>query len=313
MNDAMKFSIAFLDMTMARTVYYDRLMDAAKASAHFTEDDSSADILFPAEDTAMETNWPRYGNRESAFIRGAHDLPKYDAYVQRVALSGRGVCIINMDPSVRLPLYLRNLNNVIVADGCLPVWERVINPRTISMPALPVIIGGAPVTRTVLASFRGVKSHPCRKAIFNLHDGKDFICQPVSQDNHLGLLDATVGKSDMAFADLMATSTFAIVPRGDSLFSYRLLEAMSFGCVPIIVSDGWVLPFDRVVDWQNVALHIPESEIRRIPFILKSLSAERIVALQTAVANTYAAHFATLDAIIATLAAELRQIVKSNP
>ena len=32
---------------------------------------------------------------------------------------------------------------------------------------------------------------------------------------------------------------FAFVPRGDALFSYRLLEVMARGAIPVILSDGW--------------------------------------------------------------------------
>ena len=34
---------------------------------------------------------------------------------------------------------------------------------------------------------------------------------------------------------------FALVPRGDNLFSIRLVEALAFGAVPVILSDDYIM------------------------------------------------------------------------
>ena len=306
----MKISFAFTDNSMPRTVFYDLFVETLSKNARFTASESQADVLFPAEDTALETNWPRYGNRESAFVRGARDDDRHKDYIQKLAASGRPLCIVNMNPFLRLPMILAEQKNIIIADGSLPIWERTINPRTISMPALPIAsANGVPPKKTVVASFRGVLSHPCRSALQKLHDGTNIICDIVTAANHIGRIDATTRAADSEFTDLLAKSLFAFVPRGDALFSYRLLEAMSFGCIPIVVSDGWVLPFDKIVDWQNLALHIPESEIPNIPRILQRMSWRRTEEMQLAVNTVYTTHFANLDIIVETLVAEVESLL----
>ena len=309
----MKISLTLTDDSMPRTVFYDRFVAAVRANPAFTPDESAADILLPAEDTALETNWPRYGNQASAYMRGAPDMAAYNAYLQRVAASERPVCIVNMHPFIRVPQLRAAQSHITVADGCLPIWERVLNPRTISMPALPVVAPqGSLPTKTILASFRGVMSHPCRAALQKLHDGKDVICEIVPRDNHVGRLDATVGKSDAAFTDLMAKSVFAFIPRGDALFSYRLLEAMSFGCIPVVLSDGWVLPFDRTIDWQSTALAVPEATIPGLTLLLRNFSTSRIADLQRNVQNAYAKHFSDLNRIVETMIAELAELTAGH-
>ena len=51
-------------------------------------------------------------------------------------------------------------------------------------------------------------------------------------------------------AGLLSRAKFGFVPRGDAIFSYRLLETMSFGVIPVIIADGWALPFgEHLLDW----------------------------------------------------------------
>ena len=189
-----------------------------------------------------------------------------------------------------------------------------MNPRTISMPSLPMTTpAGATQDKTIFASFRGVLSHPCRAALQRLHDGNKYICELVSADNHSGKVDATSGDGDRSFADLMARSLFAFVPRGDALFSYRLLEALAFGCIPVVLSDGWVLPFDRTISWSDAAVSFPEAAIPEIPHFLGQIKPHRIAELQHNARAIYTAHFATMDAIVTTLIAELDAILKRRP
>ena len=71
----MKVSFAVPDPSMPRTIYYDRFADAVRRNPRFVEEPVGADICLPAEDVALETNWPRYGNPQSAYVRGqGHDL-----------------------------------------------------------------------------------------------------------------------------------------------------------------------------------------------------------------------------------------------
>jgi len=69
------------------------------------------------------------------------------------------------------------------------------------------------------------------------------------------------------YADLLANTTFALCPRGDALFSYRLLESMHAGVIPVILADGWVLPFSELLNYSDFALHVEESRYRELPQI----------------------------------------------
>lgn len=295
---------------MPRTEFYERLRGCVQDHPWFRQE--AARLVIPAEDTAQETNWPRYGNPASAYVRGSRPDLKPDGVLTRYlnaivrhaqAHPEQRVLVINMHPFVRLPQILKPFANIVVADGSLAGFERSLNPRTLSMPALPIVrpARSEPVERTILASFQGAPSHPVRTALAAVHDGRDIIVNLIDPKNHLGRIDATAGRTDTGYEDLLDRSVFSFVPRGDALFSYRLLEVMARGSIPVILSDGWVLPFDRTVDWPSLSVRVQHDAVAQIPAILRAFSSADVDLLQTNLRLTYEAVFADLDRIVARM------------
>jgi hypothetical protein len=304
----LKFSLTLSDASLPRALFYDRFVDSLRRDRRFVEDEAAADILFPHEDVALESNWPRYGNQVSAYIRGKYDDAAYMRYMDVLFQAQRPLCIVNMHPFIRIPLATTGNRNIIVADISLAEWERSLNPRTISMPVLAVTDGrGKTKQKDILASFRGVGSHPCRAALARLHNGQSLIFEIVPPGGHVGRIDAITGQIDRAYADLMSRSVFAVIPRGDAMFSYRLTEALSFGCVPVILSDGWVLPLDRSIDWHSISVQIPQGEVASLPTVLGHFDADRVKEMQFAVAEIYRTHFSGTDAMANALLNEIEE------
>lgn len=299
---------------MPRTIFWHRFLEALKQSDAYLR--NSHDFLIPVEDVASETNWPVYGNPAAVYIRGtAHEFgtgKNVDRYLDSVVEFARKnaaqrLLVVNMHPFFRFPLFLRNIKNIYVADGNLVEFERALNPRTISLPALPISTGVPPdlESRDILASFQGVASHPLRHALASIADGKKIIVNLVEPSNHVGKINALTKTTDKLYEGLLKNSIFAFVPRGDANFSYRLLEVMSFGCIPVILSDGWVLPFDRVLHWNTFSLSFSSDAIPMIPDVLGSLSDDEISGRFKEVQSIYNAHFKDLDCIVETLFNEL--------
>jgi glucuronyl/N-acetylglucosaminyl transferase EXT1 len=200
---------------------------------------------------------------------------------------------------------------VIIADGSLANFERALNQRTISMPALPMVReAAADKQRDVLASFQGAASHPVRRALARLHDGKDFIINLVEPSGYSGRIDQESGVTDRQYELLLDRSIFAFVPRGDALFSYRLLEVMARGAIPVILSDGWVLPFNRLIDWSTCSIVFPHEAVHRIPDTLRAFTPDEIGRMQQSVREVYVRFFTNLDRIIAALFDEAASVLK---
>ncbi|KAJ8601261.1 hypothetical protein CTAYLR_003278 [Chrysophaeum taylorii] len=137
--------------------------------------------------------------------------------------------------------------------------------------------------RPVKISFIGTATHRVRLALasaLSSDDGGDIISrvwQPSStvlrDDSELLNLTRAMGcnreSGDMA-TTVMACSQFVLAPRGHSLHSSRLLEAIASGAVPIVVSDGWVLPFEyEDIDWDSIVLRVSEAAVANVTRIAR--------------------------------------------
>jgi len=82
----------------------------------------------------------------------------------------------------------------------------------------------------------------------------------------------TINETDRSnFADLLSTD-FGLVLRGHMRWSYRFTETICACAIPVILVDGWPLPFDHIIDWSEAAIVLPESLaldpfelVRRLP------------------------------------------------
>eukprot|EP00920_Eleutheroschizon_duboscqi_P034249 GHVT01082338.1.p1 GENE.GHVT01082338.1~~GHVT01082338.1.p1 ORF type:complete len:1236 (-),score=201.88 GHVT01082338.1:223-3930(-) len=61
-----------------------------------------------------------------------------------------------------------------------------------------------------------------------------------------------------AIYKVMSRSVFCLVPRGKSAWSLRLFEALFAGCIPVVLSDEWQLPFESFIDMSQIVVKPPE-------------------------------------------------------
>jgi hypothetical protein len=79
--------------------------------------------------------------------------------------------------------------------------------------------------------------------------------------------------------DEMSDSVFCLIPRGDSDDSLRLFTALSAGCIPVILSDWLMLPFEDQIPYHKFGLFFRQQQVEEIPGFLYALNESTIEAL----------------------------------
>ncbi|ONK71814.1 uncharacterized protein A4U43_C04F12670 [Asparagus officinalis] len=67
----------------------------------------------------------------------------------------------------------------------------------------------------------------------------------------------------------ISRSVFCLCPLGWAPWSPRLVESVALGCVPVIIADGIRLPFPDAVNWRDISLTVPESDVGELESILE--------------------------------------------
>lgn len=107
---------------------------------------------------------------------------------------------------------------------------------------------------------------------------------------------------------LLMNSTFCLVPRGRRLGSFRFLEALRAGCIPVILSNGWALPFHEKLDWKQAVIFTDERLLLQIPDIVRSVSNTKILKLRQQTQFLWERYFSSIEKIIFTVF-EVRRIL----
>uniref|UniRef100_A0A1A9WHY4 Exostosin GT47 domain-containing protein n=1 Tax=Glossina brevipalpis TaxID=37001 RepID=A0A1A9WHY4_9MUSC len=94
------------------------------------------------------------------------------------------------------------------------------------------------------------------------------------------------------------------------------LEALQSGCIPVLLSNGWVLPFDSKIDWKQAAVWADERLLLQVADVVRSLSDERIFSLRQQTQVLWERYFGSIEKIIFTtfecLQAQVAELVKQK-
>uniref|UniRef100_J3L289 Exostosin GT47 domain-containing protein n=1 Tax=Oryza brachyantha TaxID=4533 RepID=J3L289_ORYBR len=93
-----------------------------------------------------------------------------------------------------------------------------------------------------------------------------------------GPLPARVSRR-MSYIQHMKNSRFCLCPMGYEVNSPRIVEALYYECVPVIIADNFVLPLSDVLDWRAFAVVVAEKDIPDLKKILQGISLRKYVAM----------------------------------
>ncbi|KAJ6355503.1 hypothetical protein OIU77_005986 [Salix suchowensis] len=89
--------------------------------------------------------------------------------------------------------------------------------------------------------------------------------------------------SKMNYIHHMKRSKYCICPKGYEVNSPRVVEAIFYECVPVIISDNFVPPFFEVLDWGAFSVVLAEKDIPNLKEILLSIPKEKYLQMQLGV------------------------------
>ena len=160
-----------------------------------------------------------------------------------------------------------------------------------------------------LISFKGHprKGHnPIRDQLFPMNNEQDVFIQEFSNkptDFEFKLdkvMTITPSDDPMSYLNLLFHSRFSLLPRGNGCaLSYRHLEAMNVGSIPVIISDNYQLPFSEVIDWESCSIRVPENEVLKLVEIVKEQLLQED-SLRQNVEQVFQQYFSSTEAIINT-------------
>ncbi|KAK4854360.1 hypothetical protein QYF36_022732 [Acer negundo] len=85
------------------------------------------------------------------------------------------------------------------------------------------------------------------------------------------------------YREHMKSSKYCICARGYEVHTPRVVEAVFYECVPVIISDNYVPPFFEVLNWDSFSVFVREKDIPNLRNILLSIPEEKYLLMQSRV------------------------------
>ncbi|XP_010520570.1 PREDICTED: probable glycosyltransferase At5g20260 [Tarenaya hassleriana] len=158
----------------------------------------------------------------------------------------------------------------------VPIPEINIPPGQLGPPRLSLPVRD----RNIFAFFAGGSHGQIRKTLLQHWKDKD---DEIQVHEYL--------PKGLDYYNLMSRTMFCLCPSGYEVASPRVVAAINLGCVPVIISDHYALPFSDVLDWSKFTIQIPSEKIPEMKRILKRVSRKRYMVLQKRVLQVQR-HFA---------------------
>jgi glucuronyl/N-acetylglucosaminyl transferase EXT1 len=153
-------------------------------------------------------------------------------------------------------------------------------------------------SRSILLSFKGksyedVQHH--RTFFRHLNNNHDIIIKYT--DNETNSYDKT------EYTHLLLQSYFCLVPSGRRLYSYRFLESLQYGCIPVITTNEnelIILPFSEIIDWSKTLVIFSNFSLSLLPSYLRMINQTQRNEMQRQCLNIWLKYFSSIQRITST-------------
>jgi hypothetical protein len=165
-------------------------------------------------------------------------------------------------------------------------------------------------SRDILCGFKGKISYPA------LPDGHIRGKSLKKYKNYLNSEGLSIFDSDdandlatLSSRELMKRSRFTLCPAGYGQWSFRLIESLCAGSIPVMLADHYVYPFSDNIKWEKYVIRFAEADLAKLPIYLKNIDTTFISELQRNIINEV--YLFTKESCLSLIKEKLRKQV--NP
>ncbi|XP_062107090.1 probable glycosyltransferase At3g07620 isoform X1 [Humulus lupulus] len=168
---------------------------------------------------------------------------------------------------------IRVLCNANISEHFDPKKDASLPEINLKTGEITGLMDGLPLSdRKILGFFAGRRHGRIRPAL--LQHWKD-------KDEELQVYESL--PQGISYEEKLRKSRYCICPSGHEVASPRIVEAIYAECVPVLISQRYVLPFSDVLNWEAFSVQVSVSEIPELKKILLGISEERYLRLREGV------------------------------
>ncbi|KAL2773126.1 exostosin-like 1 [Daubentonia madagascariensis] len=108
------------------------------------------------------------------------------------------------------------------------------------------------------------------------------------------------GPEQMYPGETLPNATFCLISGQHPDAALRFLQALQAGCIPVLLSPHWELPFSEVIDWTKAAIIADKRLPLQVLAALREMSPARVLALRQQTQFLWDAYFSSVEKVIHT-------------
>ncbi|XP_071707319.1 probable glycosyltransferase At5g03795 [Rutidosis leptorrhynchoides] len=173
-----------------------------------------------------------------------------------------------------LPFLVKNSIRAVCSPsydvGFIP-HKDIALPQVLQPFALPRGGGEDIINRTTLGFWAGHRNSRIRV----------ILARTWENDTELDISNNRINRATghLVYQKRFYRTKFCICPGGSQVNSARIADSIHYGCIPVILSNYYDLPFNDILDWGKFSVILKEKDVYDLKQILKDISNEQFVTL----------------------------------
>ena len=104
--------------------------------------------------------------------------------------------------------------------------------------------------------------------------------------------------SVFSYPGVLADGTFCLILPSQYYGSTLLLDSLMMGCIPVIMMDEYILPFNEVIDWRLISIQLREYQLPDIAKYLSKVSNDEITEKRYHAFHVWKKYFSSINNIV---------------